>query len=107
VDRVTLDLERARQAAHALLDTALHPAQVVQGLAVMRSTRHLAGAEILAAHPFAPVALKSPVSVALYGYRDRLFIGIDADETAMADVGFFEAAIVEAFLDLAATANEA
>ena len=31
-------------------------------------------APILAAYPFAPVALKSPASIALYGYRDRLFI---------------------------------
>ena len=33
--------------------------------------RYLAGAEIVAAYPFAPVALSSPVSVALYGYRDQ------------------------------------
>jgi hypothetical protein len=70
------------------------------------ATRHIAGAEILAAYPFAPVALKSPASVALYGYRDRLFIGIDADETVMPDVELFEAAIVEAFLELAAVERD-
>ena len=62
--------------------------------------RYLAGAEILAAYPFAPVAMKSPVSVALYGYRDRLFIGLDSDESLMPDVEAFEAMIVEAFEEL-------
>ena len=80
---------------------------IVTNVPGILATRYLAGAEILAAYPFAPVALKSPASVALYGYRDRLFIGIDADETAMPDVEIFEAAIVEAFLDLAAATNAA
>jgi WS/DGAT/MGAT family acyltransferase len=62
--------------------------------------RYLAGAEILAAYPFAPVAMKSPVSVALYGYRDRLFIGLDSDETLMPDVETFTAMIVGAFEEL-------
>jgi diacylglycerol O-acyltransferase len=75
---------------------------IVTNVPGILATRYLAGAEILAAYPFAPVALRSPASVALYGYRDRLFIGIDADETAMPDVEIFEAAIVEAFLDLTA-----
>jgi hypothetical protein len=37
VDRVALDLERARQAAQALADTARHPSQVAHVLAAMRS----------------------------------------------------------------------
>jgi hypothetical protein len=65
--------------------------------------RYLAGAEILAAYPFAPVAMKSPVSVALYGYRDRLFIGLDSDETLMPDVEAFKAMIVGAFEELRET----
>lgn len=51
--------------------------------------RFLAGAEIEAAYPFAPVAPHCPISVALYGYRDRLFVGIDADATAVPDVEVF------------------
>jgi hypothetical protein len=62
--------------------------------------RYLAGAEITAAYPFAPVALQSPASIALYGYRDRLFIGIDADETVMPDSERFRQMIVEAFEEL-------
>lgn len=62
--------------------------------------RYLAGAEIIAAYPFAPVAMRSPVSVALYGYRDRLFIGLDSDETSMPDVEQFEAMIRLSFDEL-------
>lgn len=67
--------------------------------------RYLAGGEIVAAYPFAPVAMKSPVSVALYGYRDRLFIGLDADETLMPDSDAFKAMIEEAFVELRAAAD--
>jgi diacylglycerol O-acyltransferase / wax synthase len=62
--------------------------------------RYLAGAEILAAYPFAPVAVRSPVSVALYGYRERLFIGLNSDETSMPDVDAFKSMIVGAFEEL-------
>jgi len=78
---------------------------IVTNVPGILAPRYLAGAEILAAYPFAPVALRSPASVALYGYRDRLFIGIDADETTMPDVDFFEDAIVDAFLDLVAVSG--
>jgi len=62
--------------------------------------RYLAGAEIVAAYPFAPVAMRSPVSVALYGYRDTLFIGLDSNETSMPDVDVFKDLIVAAFEEL-------
>jgi WS/DGAT/MGAT family acyltransferase len=75
---------------------------IVTNVPGILATRWLAGAEIVAAYPFAPVALKSPASVALYGYRDRLFVGIDADETVMPDVEAFRGWIVEAFDELAA-----
>ena len=78
---------------------------IVTNVPGILATRWLAGAEIVAAYPFAPVALKSPASIALYGYRDRLFIGIDADETVMPDAGAFRSWIVEAFEELAAAAE--
>jgi WS/DGAT/MGAT family acyltransferase len=62
--------------------------------------RYLAGTEILSAHPFAPVAPRSPVSIALYGYRDRLFVGIDSDEISMPDVDVFQAMIKGSFDEL-------
>jgi diacylglycerol O-acyltransferase len=67
--------------------------------------RYLAGAEILAAYPFAPVALRSPASVALYGYRDSLFIGITSDVATMPDVERFETAVERAFRELQAAAG--
>ena len=62
--------------------------------------RYLAGAEIIAAYPFAPVALRSPVSVALYGYREHLFVGLNTDEVLMPDVDRFQHMIRAAFEEL-------
>ena len=78
---------------------------IVTNVPGIPATRYLAGAEITAAYPFAPVALRSPASVALYGYRDRLFVGLDADIVAMPDVDAFTAMIRDAFADLAAAAH--
>ena len=73
---------------------------IVTNVPGILATRYLAGTEIRAAYPFAPVAMQSPASIALYGYRDRLFIGIDADERVMPDVERFEAMILDAFEEL-------
>ena len=59
--------------------------------------RYVAGARITAGYPFAPLAPQCPVSIALYGYDGRLWIGIDADGTAMPDVAAFEAALRRSF----------
>jgi hypothetical protein len=48
--------------------------------------RYVAGAEIEAAYPIAPVVPHCPVSIALYGYRDQLYVGVDADATAITDL---------------------
>jgi WS/DGAT/MGAT family acyltransferase len=63
--------------------------------------RYVAGAEIRAAYPFAPVAPHCPISVALYGYRGRLFVGIDADASAVPDLDPFRAMLADAFDELA------
>jgi diacylglycerol O-acyltransferase / wax synthase len=73
---------------------------IVTNVPGILATRYLAGAEIIAAYPFAPVAKRSPVSVALYGYRDRLFIGLNSDETSMPDVDRFKQMIYAAFTEL-------
>jgi hypothetical protein len=62
--------------------------------------RFLAGAEILAAYPFAPVAMQSPVSIALYGYREKLYVGITSDDAIMPDIERFQQDIVAAFEEL-------
>jgi len=62
--------------------------------------RYVAGAEIAAAYPFAPVAPRCPISIALYGYRGRLFVGIDADAAAVPDLDPFRAMLARAFDEL-------
>jgi WS/DGAT/MGAT family acyltransferase len=59
--------------------------------------RYLAGAEIVAAWPFAPVGPHCPVSIALYGYRDRLYVGLDADATSFPDLEEFRRQLARSF----------
>jgi len=75
---------------------------IVTNVPGILATRYLAGAEIVAAYPFAPVAKRSPVSIALYGYRDQLFIGLDSDDTSMPDIDRFKEMIRDAFGELLA-----
>jgi WS/DGAT/MGAT family acyltransferase len=67
--------------------------------------RYVAGAEITAAYPIAPNAPRTPVSIALYGYRGRLFIGLDADGTAMPDLEGFESMLRDSFAELGEAAG--
>ena len=67
--------------------------------------RYVAGAEITAGYPIAPTAPHTPVSIALYGYRGRLFIGLDADGTAMPDLAGFEEMLRASFTELGEAAG--
>ena len=49
------------------------------------ATRFLAGARVDAIYPFAPVALGTPLSMALMSYGDTYGIGIDSDPAAIPD----------------------
>jgi hypothetical protein len=69
--------------------------------------RYLAGAEITAAYPFAPVAPHCPVSIALYGYCGRLYIGLDADPSAFPDIERFREELAASFARLVAAARSA
>lgn len=62
--------------------------------------RYVAGARITAGYPFAPLAPQCPVSIALYGYDGRLWVGIDADGTAMPDIDAFAGDLGRAFEEL-------
>ena len=66
--------------------------------------RYVAGARITAAYPFAPLAPHCPVSIALYGYEQRLYVGIDADRTALPDLHAFEEMLRAAFAEVIAAA---
>jgi WS/DGAT/MGAT family acyltransferase len=80
---------------------------IVTNVPGLPTARYLAGAEITAAYPFAPTAPHAPVSIALYGYRGRLHIGLDADGTAMQDLGLFCAMLSESFERVVAAAARA
>lgn len=47
--------------------------------------RYLAGARVEAIYPFAPVALGTPLSIALLSYGDIYGVGIDSDPAAIPD----------------------
>jgi diacylglycerol O-acyltransferase len=47
--------------------------------------RYLAGAKVEAIYPFAPVALGTPLSLALMSYGDTYGVGIDTDPAAIPD----------------------
>jgi hypothetical protein len=70
---------------------------IVTNVPGIMQTRYLAGAEIIAGYPFAPVAPHCPVSVALYGYRESLFVGLDADGTSMPDLAEFREMLRDSF----------
>jgi WS/DGAT/MGAT family acyltransferase len=66
--------------------------------------RYLAGAKIEAMYPFAPVALGTPLSIALMSYGDSYGVGIDTDPAAIPDPGLlthYLAAAVDAIEDRA------
>lgn len=77
---------------------------IVTNVPGIMQPRYLAGARIVAGYPFAPLAPQCPVSIALYGYDGRLWIGIDADGIAMPDVGAFAATLRRSFDELLAAA---
>jgi hypothetical protein len=77
---------------------------IVTNVPGIMQPRYLAGARITAGYPFAPLAPQCPVSIALYGYDGRLWIGIDADGTAMPDAAAFETALRRSFGELIAAA---
>ncbi len=79
---------------------------IVTNVPGIMQSRYLAGSRITAGYPFAPLAPKCPVSIALYGYAGRLWVGIDADGTAMPDVDEFAGMLRESFEKLIAAAAE-
>jgi diacylglycerol O-acyltransferase len=70
---------------------------IVTNVPGIMTPRWIAGARIVAGYPFAPLAPQCPVSIALYGYDGHLFVGIDADGTAMPDVDEFAEHLEQAF----------
>lgn len=65
-----------------------------------RRTCYLAGEVIEEIYPYAPLVGDHPVAVALYSYRDRVFIGLDVDAMAMHDLPHFRDALQESYDEL-------
>jgi WS/DGAT/MGAT family acyltransferase len=62
--------------------------------------RYIAGAKIEAIHPFAPVMIGTPLSVALMSYGDAYCIGIDTDPAAIPDPEALHAHLEEAVAEI-------
>lgn len=73
---------------------------IVTNVPGIMQARYVAGARITAGYPFAPLAPRCPVSIALYGYDGRLFVGIDADGFAMPDLEAFREMLRAAFAEV-------
>jgi len=58
--------------------------------------RYLAGAKIEAMYPFAPVALGTPLSIALMSYGDSYGVGVDTDPAAIPDPELLSRYLAEA-----------
>ncbi len=79
---------------------------IVTNVPGIMQPRYVAGARITAGYPFAPVAPHCPVSVALYGYDGRLFVGLDADAAAMPDLDDFRDTLAQSFEELIRAADK-
>jgi WS/DGAT/MGAT family acyltransferase len=66
--------------------------------------RYLAGAKIEALYPFAPVALGTPLSIALMSHGDDYGIGIDTDPAAIPDPELLSRYLAAAVVELEARA---
>lgn len=66
--------------------------------------RYLAGARVDAIYPFAPVALGTPLSIALMSYGDTYGIGIDTDPAAIPDPELLSSYLADAIDEIEARA---
>ncbi|HEX7408161.1 MAG TPA: wax ester/triacylglycerol synthase family O-acyltransferase [Candidatus Binatia bacterium] len=58
---------------------------------------YLAGAPIEKIYPYAPLVGDHPVAIALYSYRDTMFVGLDVDPLAMDDLPRFRDMMQESY----------
>lgn len=60
-----------------------------------RHACYLAGETIEAMYPYGPLVGDHPVAIALYSYRDTVYVGLDVDPLAMCDLDHFRDALAE------------
>jgi diacylglycerol O-acyltransferase / wax synthase len=64
------------------------------------NTCYLAGEPIEGMYPYAPLVGDHPIAIALYSYRDRVCVGLDADAMAMDDLPHFRDALRESYAEI-------
>ncbi len=65
-----------------------------------RRTCFLAGVPIEKLYPYAPLVGDHPVAIALYSYRDTVYVGLDVDAMAMDDLPHFRDALKESYEEI-------
>jgi diacylglycerol O-acyltransferase len=65
-----------------------------------RRTCFLAGVPIEKLYPYAPLVGDHPVAIALYSYRDTMYVGLDVDALAMEDLPHFRDAVKESYEEI-------
>lgn len=104
----------------ARLMTAL-PRTVAQQIARQQTTRtnfvctnvpgpqqtcYLADEEIKAVYAYAPLVGDHPLAIALYSYRDQVYVGLDTDPLAMDDLPHFRDALRESYEEVLNVARQ-
>jgi hypothetical protein len=65
-----------------------------------RHTCYLAGEAIEQIYPYGPLVGDHPVAIALYSYRDTVYVGLDVDPLAMDDLEHFRDALRESYAEV-------
>ncbi|HEY2386517.1 MAG TPA: wax ester/triacylglycerol synthase family O-acyltransferase [Candidatus Binatia bacterium] len=65
-----------------------------------RHTCYLAGEAIEQMYPYGPLVGDHPVAIALYSYRDTVYVGLDVDPLAMDDLEHFRDALRESYAEV-------
>lgn len=61
---------------------------------------YLAGETIEKIYPYGPLVGDHPVAIALYSYRDAMYVGLDVDPLAMNDLEHFRDAFAESYAEV-------
>ena len=72
-----------------------------------RRTCYLAGMPIEKMYAYAPLVGDHPVAIALYTYRDTMYVGLDVDPLAMDDLAHFRDALQESYEEVLSVGHRA
>jgi diacylglycerol O-acyltransferase / wax synthase len=72
-----------------------------------RQACYFAGELIERIYPYAPLVGDHPVAIALYSYRDTLYVGLDTDPMSLEDLPHFRDALQEAYDEVLSVGSRA